>query len=142
LPFVTTLPVQVDAAARPAARTAAWTSAGRAKPGAPAPTHVLYDGTAHPFGAAPLVLGAGEPTAGRFLQLSGNTAGISRRHCTLAACDGRSRVEDHSSYGTFLNGQRVDASAELQVGDRLRLGSPGIELLLIRVVDEDGSTGD
>ena len=47
-------------------------------------------------------------------------------------------MEDHSSHGSFVNGQRVDGSVELVVGDRLRLGTPGIELRLIRVADDDG----
>ena len=42
-------------------------------------------------------------------------------------------VEDHSSTGTFVNGERVSARAVLRAGDRLRLGSPGVELLLIAV---------
>jgi pSer/pThr/pTyr-binding forkhead associated (FHA) protein len=48
-------------------------------------------------------------------------------------------VEDHSTYGSFLNGERVDGTATLHTGDRLRLGSPGIELQLIVVEDNDGT---
>ena len=42
-------------------------------------------------------------------------------------------VEDHSTYGTFLNGTRIEGSAPLAAGDRLRLGTPGIVLQLIAV---------
>jgi pSer/pThr/pTyr-binding forkhead associated (FHA) protein len=42
-------------------------------------------------------------------------------------------VEDHSTYGTFLNGSRLEGRASLAAGDRLRLGTPGIVLQLIAV---------
>jgi pSer/pThr/pTyr-binding forkhead associated (FHA) protein len=44
-------------------------------------------------------------------------------------------VEDHSSGETFVNDERVAGRAVLRVGDRLRLGSPGVELLLIATED-------
>ena len=64
---------------------------------------------------------------------SGETTGISRHHCTLLAADGEALVLDHSSWGTFVNGERVASRAVVHVGDRLRLGSPGLELVLVAV---------
>ncbi len=49
-------------------------------------------------------------------------------------------VEDHSTYGSHLNGERVAGRAALVAGDRLRLGSPGIEIELIAVVESDGTS--
>jgi len=66
--------------------------------------------------------------------------GISRAHCTLARGDDGPWLEDHSTYGTFLNGERVSGRVALRAGDRLRIGSPGIECELVRVVDGDGAT--
>jgi pSer/pThr/pTyr-binding forkhead associated (FHA) protein len=40
-------------------------------------------------------------------------------------------VEDLSTWGTFVNGERVAGRAVLAAGDRVRVGSPGIELVLI-----------
>jgi pSer/pThr/pTyr-binding forkhead associated (FHA) protein len=40
-------------------------------------------------------------------------------------------VEDLSTWGTFVNGERVSGRAVLAPGDRVRVGSPGVELLLI-----------
>jgi pSer/pThr/pTyr-binding forkhead associated (FHA) protein len=40
-------------------------------------------------------------------------------------------VEDTSTWGTFVNGERIASRAVLAAGDRLRLGTPGIELQLI-----------
>jgi pSer/pThr/pTyr-binding forkhead associated (FHA) protein len=48
-------------------------------------------------------------------------------------------VQDYSRYGTFLNGHKIDGSAVLQVGDLVRIGSPGYEFRLIMTESEDGS---
>jgi FHA domain len=103
------------------------------------PTHVLLEGLAHPITAEPFFLGIAIPHAKRGLNLTGRTAGISRSHCRLYRAGDEVVVEDHSTYGSFLNGARVVGRATLAVGDRLRLGSPGIELQLIAVADTDGA---
>ena len=54
-------------------------------------------------------------------------------HCSLQRHGDVVLVEDHSTYGTFLNGARIEGSAPLAAGDRLRLGTPGIVLQLIAV---------
>jgi pSer/pThr/pTyr-binding forkhead associated (FHA) protein len=40
---------------------------------------------------------------------------------------------DHSSFGTFVNGERVAERVRVHAGDRIRLGEPGVELALIAV---------
>ncbi len=65
--------------------------------------------------------------------------GVSRRHCSLQFENGQCVVRDFSRYGTFLNGHRIDGSAVLQVGDRLRLGTPGFELRLITTEADGGA---
>jgi len=109
-------------------------------PGAPradqtrglAPTHVVYQGRAHALTAEPLLVGR-EPAAARALVVGGTTAGISRSHCSLVARAGEAVLEDHSRHGTFLNGERVQRRARLAAGDRIRLGTPGVELELVRI---------
>ena len=78
---------------------------------------------------APLVLGIAPPEGSRGLRLEGDTAGVSRAHCRLFESAGEVVLEDLSTYGTFVNGERVNGRAVLAAGDRLRLG--GIELLLV-----------
>jgi hypothetical protein len=97
------------------------------------PTHVLHDGTAHPLEPEPFLLGVSIPEGKRGLNLLGDTAGISRYHCSIYRMDGRVVVEDHSKFGSFVNGRRVHGRASLAVGDKLRLGTPGIEVQLIEV---------
>ncbi len=96
------------------------------------PTHVILNGHAHVIDERPLLIGLGDGQ-GRRLALSGSQAGVSRSHCTLLRRDGVAMVRDHSRYGTFVNGERVDGEAVLGTGDRLRLGTPGIVLDLVAV---------
>jgi pSer/pThr/pTyr-binding forkhead associated (FHA) protein len=57
-------------------------------------------------------------------------------HCRLLLRDGIAYIEDLSSYGSFVNEQRVHGQAELKRGDRVRLGAPGIILEIIQLIDE------
>lgn len=98
------------------------------------PTHLLHEGVAHPLEPEPFLLGVSIPEGERGLNLAGETAGISRYHCSIYRANGRVLVEDHSKFGSFVNGRRVHERATLAPGDRLRLGSPGIEVQLIEVV--------
>jgi len=95
------------------------------------PTHLLLDNVAHAITAEPLVVGTAPPAGGRRLPLAGETAGVSRSHCRVFESAGQALVEDLSSWGTFVNGERVAGRAVLAAGDRVRVGSPGIELVLI-----------
>jgi pSer/pThr/pTyr-binding forkhead associated (FHA) protein len=46
---------------------------------------------------------------------------------------------DHSSFGTFVNGERVRERVRVHAGDHVRLGEPGVELALICVGEPDGT---
>ncbi len=97
------------------------------------PTHVLLGDNATPVGAQALVLGSQPPEGERWLDLRQEIPGVSRRHCEIASLNGQCVVTDHSRYGTFLNGHRIDGSASLQAGDVIRIGTPGVELRMIYV---------
>jgi FHA domain len=99
-------------------------------------THVLCNGRAWPLRSEPLTVGTQVPADLRALPLPPGLPGVSRVHCRLLLRDGTARIEDLSSYGSFINDQRVHGQAVLQRGDRLRLGAPGIVLELIELVDE------
>ena len=98
-----------------------------------APSHLLYRGEAIALDGEPLTVGTAVTAARRSLNVSGATAGVSRSHCTLLRQGTDLMVFDHSSYGTWLNGERVAHRARLRAGDRLRLGAPGIVLEFIAV---------
>jgi len=95
------------------------------------PTHVLLGPVARAITEEPLVVGTAPPSPGRSLRLEGETTGISRAHCRLFESAGSALVEDLSTWGTYVNGERISGRAVLALGDRIRVGSPGLELLLI-----------
>ncbi len=103
------------------------------------PTHVLFENTAYQIDATPLHLGSQRSDAGRSIELQLEMPGVSRQHCSLQLEHGQCTVRDHSRYGTFLNGHRIDGSAALQIGDLIRLGTPGFELRLITTETERGT---
>jgi hypothetical protein len=142
LPFITRLSLDATGPEQEASRARRFAPPALDR-GVSAPTHVLCDGHAHAITSRPLVLGLDVPSKTGGIDLSassGTTAGISRMHCTIYERDGRVVLEDHSSYGTFLNDRRVVGKATLAAGDRLRVGTPGIELRLIKVEDSHGTT--
>ena len=97
-----------------------------------APTHVVYQGRAYALGGEPLVVGRA-PEGARVIELAGVLAGVSRSHCRLSASGADAVLEDLSTYGTFVNGGRVERRVHLAAGDRVRVGTPGIELELVRL---------
>lgn len=106
------------------------------------PTHVLFQGRAWSIGEQPLTIGWAVEGRQRALTLPSALPGVSRTHCTLVRRNGAVMVEDHSTYGSFVNDEKVAGRTALIVGDRLRLGSPGITLELIQLVTDDGAPQD
>lgn len=103
------------------------------------PTHLLFRNHALAIGVDPLVLGTQAADGERWLDFQQEMPGVSRRHCVVSRQNGQCVVTDHSRYGTFLNGHRIDGSAVLQSGDLLRIGTPGFELRLISAEELHGS---
>jgi hypothetical protein len=97
-----------------------------------APSHLLLNDQVSALGAEPLVIGR-LPAGPRTIALSEGLAGVSRRHCTLTPQGDEVVLLDHSSFGTFVNGERVAERVRVRAGDRVRLGDPGVELSLIAV---------
>ena len=106
------------------------------------PTHVLFRGRAWAISSQPLSVGWSAGSGSRSLVLPTAEPGISRSHCTLLKHNGSVVVEDHSTYGSYVNEERVAGRTVLTVGDRLRLGSPGVTLELIQLVKDDGAPQD
>jgi len=70
----------------------------------------------------PVELGR-EPDATRYAAMQLASPVVSRRHATVYQTpDGGYTLQDHSTNGTFVNGQRVERLAKLQDGDRIRIG--------------------
>ncbi|MDX1389264.1 MAG: FHA domain-containing protein [Acidobacteriota bacterium] len=140
LPFVVRLPSGKATAPPPVAVPPAATGATMSL-GEP-PTHLLLDGKAYPVTVEPLVVGVAVPAGGRGLNLSRPAAGIAESHCSIYRTGNEVVVDNHSAHGSFVNGERVDRRRVLAAGDRLRLGTPGVELEMITVVNERGTPPD
>jgi hypothetical protein len=135
LPFVTSLDIGANAS-----RIRDDGETGHAHVSSPAvghlpPTHIVCDGAAYPISEERFVIGASIPDGGRGLQISKTTARVSHTHCTVVRRGAAVVLEDHSTYGTTVNGRRVAGPTELAAGDIIRVGSPGVELLMISTVE-------
>src|SRR5499427_203100 len=65
---------------------------------------------------------------------------VSRKHAEFRLGDGRCTVSDaNSRFGTFVNGERISAPAEVRVGSHLQLGAGGP---ILRVVSIEQSAVD
>jgi hypothetical protein len=104
------------------------------------PSHLLLNGQVYALGVESIVIGR-LPAGSRTIALPDGLAGVSRRHCTLAPEGDELVLLDHSSFGTFVNGERVAERVRVRAGDRLRLGDPGVELALIAVDEVPSGVG-
>ena len=104
-------------------------------PSAEQPTHLVYEGRALAISGVPLAVGWSVPSGERTLHVPA-TPGVSRNHCSFVRRDGNALLEDHSTYGTYVNDSPVRGVVALRVGDRVKLGNPGVSLGLIRLVDD------
>ncbi len=102
------------------------------------PTHLLFGHTAYAIGNSPLNVGSQEADGSRSVVLDSEMPGVSRRHCSVVLQNGQCLMQDHSRYGTFLNGHRISSTAVLQAGDAVRVGTPGFEFLMITADQGNG----
>ncbi len=105
------------------------------------PTHLLYRTQAYPIGEQALIVGAAIPENSHGFNLSGPLNGVSRSHFSVYTESNQIWVDDHSTYGTFLNGQKIDGRTVVKLGDKLRVGTPGEELQFIALVNLKQSHG-
>jgi len=61
-------------------------------------------------------------------------------HCSLQRDGERTVLIDHSRYGTWINGARVRERAPVRPGDRVRVGTPGVEFTLISAAAFGGAS--
>lgn len=103
------------------------------------PTHLLHDGRVYRLGTAVFNIGA-ELADGEFgLRLGRSFNGVSRRHCSIRRGPNGVELVDHSRFGTQLNGHAIGDAAILQAGDVIGVGSPPVQLSLVREVSAEDS---
>jgi hypothetical protein len=94
-----------------------------------APSHVLVASQVYPVGETVLI--GREVEGPATIRVADGLPGVSRRHCTLLHDGGQVTLLDHSSFGTFVNNERVVERVRVYAGDQIRLGEPGTTLTLI-----------
>jgi hypothetical protein len=109
-----------------------YVSSAMASPGRTLPvTHILFGGDSMRFPDMGLSIGTEEAANTPHITLPRAAAGVSRRHCSLRREGDSTILIDHSRYGTWVNGARVRERATVRPGDRVRIGTPGVEFTLI-----------
>lgn len=101
------------------------------------PTHLLYRNLAFPLTEKPLLIGLEVAKNEPSIQIKGQTAGVSRRHCSVELRGKAVLLKDFSTYGTFVDDVRVKESIALQLGQIIRVGTPGEKLQLIACLSID-----
>jgi hypothetical protein len=127
-PFLTTRPLPVEKTVAVKAQEQQATAQQR-------PTHILYRHLAYPIAEHPLIIGlaAVKDTSG--IQIRGQVAGVSRKHCSIQRRGNAVVLNDHSTYGTYLNEKPVAGETTLEIGQVIRVGTPGEKLRLIACLD-------
>jgi hypothetical protein len=99
------------------------------------PTHILYRNLAYPITAKPLIIGLERVADGSGIQIEGQIAGVSRKHCAVQLRGNEVVLNDYSTFGTFVNEDPVKIKTLLSLGQIIRVGTPGETLKLIACMD-------
>jgi len=105
--------------------------------GQTAPSHILYRNMAYPITEKPLSIGLQRVEDGAGIQILGQTAGVSRKHCTVQLKGDNVVLNDYSTYGTFVDENPVNGETILLLGQTVRVGTPGETLNLIACLDSE-----
>ena len=106
------------------------------------PTHIQHAAHIYRIGQLPVCIGS-ELTAGEYgIDLSADSRGISRRHCSIQIGANGVELVDHSRFGTRLNGHNINKIAVLQAGDIVSIGEPSVDLKIVaEVTAQDSGDG-
>ena len=99
------------------------------------PTHLLYRSIAYPVTDKPLTIGCAQEGRQNDVTISGETAGVSPRHCSIQSQGDQVVLKDTSEEGTYVDEQRVNGSITLKLGQIIRIGTPGEQLELIACLE-------
>jgi hypothetical protein len=99
------------------------------------PTHILYRDLAYLIAENPLTIGLAAVKGVSGIQIQGQVAGVSRKHCSVQLHGNDVVLQDHSTYGTYVNEKPVAGKIKLELGQVIRVGTPGEKLKLIACLD-------
>jgi hypothetical protein len=101
------------------------------------PTHILYRDLAYPITEKPLIVGREKISGEAGIQIRHHIAGVSRKHCAIQLQENKVVLNDYSRYGTFVDDNPVKGETILQLGQTLRIGTPGETLKLIACLGQE-----
>jgi hypothetical protein len=101
------------------------------------PTHLLYRSLAYPITQRPLLIGKGDASEGINVQVHGQLAGVSRKHCTVELRNNDVILTDLSTYGTYVDDSKVSDTTIVLTGQVIRVGTPGEKLSPIVCINRD-----
>ncbi len=101
------------------------------------PTHILYRNFAYPITEKPLIVGLQGVGGESDIQILGQVAGVSRKHCAVQLQGNHVVLNDYSTDGTFVDEDPVKSNTTLLLGQTLRVGTPGETLRLIACLDRE-----
>ncbi|MGD2185648.1 MAG: FHA domain-containing protein [Desulfobacterales bacterium] len=101
------------------------------------PTHILYRNLAYPITEKRLIIGLQRVADGSGIEIQGQIAGVSRKHCAVQLQGNQVVLNDYSTYGTFVDENPVDKKMILLLGQTIRVGTPGETLKLIACLDKE-----
>ena len=127
-PFLTTRPL-------PAEQAPAVEAIRQPSPAQQRATHILYRDLAYPIGETPLIIGLAAAKDASGIQIGGQVAGVSRKHCSVQLHGDKIVLDDHSTYGTYVDEEPVTGRKVLELGQVIRVGTPGEQLKLIACLD-------
>ena len=99
------------------------------------PTHLLYRSIAYPITEKPLTIGCAIDREGNDITISGETAEISPKYCTIELRDKDIILTNIGTQETLVDEVRVNGSMALKLGQTIRVGTPGEHLQLIACLD-------
>jgi len=107
------------------------------------PTHLLYRNIAYPITDKPLFIGRKRSSDGYDLKISHDTD-ISLRHCSVRIRGNNVVLNDCSTSGIFVDEARVSGDVNVQLGQTIRVGTPGetLQLIACRDMDERQKSND
>ena len=103
----------------------------------PRPTHILYRNFAHLITEEPLIVGLQNFGGKSGIQIQGQIAGVSQKHCTVQLQENQVVLINYSTSGTFVDENPVKGQTPLLLGQTLRVGTPGETLKLIACLDRE-----
>jgi hypothetical protein len=129
-PFLTSRPL-------PAEGPISYEESRRNPGGQKRPSHILYRHLAYPITQKPLIIGLQRFAGQSGIQIQGQIAGVSRKHCAVQLQENKVVLNDYSTYGTFVDENPVNGKAILLLGQTVRVGTPGETLKLIACLDNE-----